>query len=122
MFKKHGLKSVERCYVQTTYCPVCMIEFKNRERVLNHIRYRSEVCRENLLMGPPCITHEQADVLDLAEKDMIKSYLNKGHSRSYAEKSCVQMYGPFSDIVIDPDMESKHHPLGKGRHSLPKSV
>ena len=45
-FKKHGLKSIERKYLATTHCPICLMEFHTRERVLNHVKFRSDICRE----------------------------------------------------------------------------
>ena len=62
-FSKHGFKSLLRKYVLLTHCLVCLREFHTRENCLNHIRYRSKICRSNLLMRGPwvLISHVCAD-------------------------------------------------------------
>ena len=53
---------------------------------------------------------------DIANKNVVAEYVNSGLKRSHARRPCVQLQGPLIHIVIDPNMESKHHVLGKGRN------
>jgi len=116
-FKAHGIKCIERLYVEGTRCTICLTEFWTRERVLNHIKYRSQVCRENLLMLPPVITHERADELDAEEMAYISELCRKGKRRHFAAEPCLRAHGPFRpNIVCDPDVASSHHPFGRGRN------
>ena len=55
-----------RRYISGTYCTVCLLEFHERERRLNHVRYRSKTCRDNLLMRGPGLTGDEAEALDEA--------------------------------------------------------
>ena len=112
-YKVHGIKSIERKYLDTSQCPVCLLELWSRERAINHVK-RSRVCNENLLMRPPLLTEDQADVLDECELVKFKALRAKGLRRHAAEKPCVQASGPKWPIIIDPSSFSQHHPLGKG--------
>ena len=113
-FKVHGAKSIERQYLHGTQCPICLVEFWTRERVVNHVRYRSKVCRENLLVRPPELTPLQADHLDELEQESVRKMQSCGNRRHKADQPCAQAAGPLLPIVLDPDRVSAHHPLGKG--------
>ena len=113
-FKSHGAKSIERQYLPGTQCPICLNEFWTRERVINHVRYRSTVCRENLLVRPPELTQQQADDLDELERETYRKMQSCGNRRHKAVEPCVQAFGPLLPIVIDPERASAHHPLGWG--------
>jgi len=112
-FKAHGIKSFERRYAAGTQCSVCLLEFWSRERLINHIK-KCKVCNENLLMKPPWINDEEADVLDAAEADSLGKLKAQGLRRHAATKPCVQALGPLLPVVINPECSSRHHPLGKG--------
>ena len=114
----HGIKCVERLYVDGTQCQICLKEFWSRERHLNHIRYRSPVCKENLLLRPPCHSNVEADRLDETDKELHRSLLAKGARRHTATRRCVQASGPLLPIVADPENISVHHPLGKGHRYI----
>ena len=62
--KAHGIKNQLRLYVDTTCCTVGMTEFRNRERLMSHLRYRSAICRSHVLLGQPVLTEVQADQMD----------------------------------------------------------
>ena len=48
-FKKHNAKNVWRLYAaHHTHCCVCLQQFWSRERLLNHLRYRSKICKYNV--------------------------------------------------------------------------
>jgi hypothetical protein len=113
-FKTHGIKSIERQYLPLTQCPICLVEFWTRERVVNHVRYRSYVCRENLLIRPPELSPQQADHLDELEQATCRKMQSSGNRRHKATEPCVQAAGPLLPIVLDPDKVAAHHPLGWG--------
>ena len=114
-FKTHGVKNIYRQYVGSNWhCLVCMKMFWSRERVVNHIRYRSKVCRTQMLTNPPPYTPEQADDFDLEEAKSNRELSHRGSRRHKAVKPCVQLIGPIMPIAsVCP---SKHHPLGRGHN------
>ena len=115
-FKAHGIKSIERRYVEGSRCPVCLLEMWTRERLLNHVK-RCKTCNENLLMRPPVLTSEQADALDMLDRESFAALRAQGLRRHAAKKPCVQASGPFQlPIIVDPDCFSQHHPLGRGHN------
>ena len=114
-FKKHGVKHPIRRYVDSTHCIICMKEFWSRERIMNHLKYKSAVCRLQLCTSPPCLSEEQAQVLDDAEKQSNISNSRLGRRRHHAVLPCVQLYGPLVPSLIFGCDGPTHHPLGAGR-------
>ena len=54
LFKSHGIKNMWRHYIgDRIHCSVCLKLFWTRERLLNHVRYRSKICKYNLLLRGP---------------------------------------------------------------------
>ena len=115
-FKAHGIKAIERRYISSDHCPICLIKFWSRTRVINHIKRRSTICKENLLIAPPHLTEEEADKLDEAESVAVAALAKKGCKPAFASRPCVQLQGPLVQVVCDPDTLSSHHALGKGRN------
>ena len=115
-FKKHGIKAIERKHIVGSRCPICLVEFWSRERAINHVRYRSMVCRENILMYPPALSMEEADALDELDKASHRAHKAQGRRRHFADKPCIQAHGPFRELILDPSRVSLHHPLGVGRN------
>ena len=102
-----------RRYIDTTHCPICLLEFWSRERVINHAK-KCKVCNENILMTPPILTQDQADAVDEMELKRFKALKARGLRRHAAVEPCVQAMGPKLPIIIDPRRASAHHPLGVG--------
>ena len=50
--------------VYSVHCPVCTLYFHNHVRLLNHLRYRSNVCRLNLTLLGPLVSELTARRLD----------------------------------------------------------
>ena len=98
-FKSHGAKSIERQYLPGTQCPICLNEFWTRERVINHVRYRSTVCRENLLVRPPELTQQRADDLDELEREIYRKMQSCGNRRHKAVEPC-KLSVPFCRLLL----------------------
>ena len=117
LFKVHGVKSDVRLRIDTTHCPVCMLQFHTRERVLNHVKFRSKVCRTYICDGPPILTVEMADALDMQEQESNRKRAACGVRRHKLTKEsgpCFRMPGPL--ISINVSAPSDHHTLGRGRN------
>ena len=114
-FKAHGVKNQCRQYVGAEWhCLVCMKMFWSRERVVNHLRYRSTVCRNHRMINPPPYSTEQADVFDLEEAKSNREMHHRGSRRHKAMKPCIQLSGPIMPITTS--CPSSHHPLGRGHN------
>ena len=118
MFKAHGKKSVWRQYVgEELHCIVCLKMFWSRERVVNHIRYRSKICRDQLGLCPPPYTQEEADMFDRAVAQDNRALHHVGNRRHKVVSPCVQLEGPVPPItILCPGTSSSHHPLGRGQN------
>ncbi len=95
---------------------MCLNEFPNRRRLVNLIRYRSNICRINLLLGPPILSDEEVEALDDAERDSHVEMARKGLRAHHAASPCHRVPGPIPAPLIDLDKFSKHHSLGRGRN------
>ena len=114
-FKAHGLKSAWRKYLDDVYCPVCLRMFWTRERALNHIRYRSRICKHNMLLRGPVISDSEADVLDAADAESHAANHKSGKRRHHVVSPVVQMPGPLWPIIVEEGRQSSHHELGIGQ-------
>ena len=111
-FETHGIKHIVRKYSTGSQCPICLIEWWTRERAINHVRYRKEVCKRNLLLHAPELTAAEADELDMQDARLYRNFTEQGKRRHIAERPCMQAEGPFVHIILDPARMSVHHPLG----------
>ena len=114
MFLKHGIKSDMRRYVPHTYCLVCLRDFGQRELCFNHVRYRSKVCYNNLLIRGPSLSKDEADALDNACKPRNRELHAAGRRRHHVETPSFYLPGPLLPILLAPGQYSAHHPLGRG--------
>ena len=115
-YKVHGFKNYMRQFVQGTHCPVCLKQFWTRERIINHLRCRSHVCRNNLLLAGPCLSVDQADDLDALEYGANASRQRKGQRRHQADLPVVRLQGPLRAIFTMPGCDSEHHASGIGHN------
>ena len=59
---------VRRCIDETCICYCCMVNHNNREALLNHLRYRSEICLTSLILKGPIVIDEEAAALEEADR------------------------------------------------------
>lgn len=119
MFKCFGYKDPIRKYVpeDSVTCDVCLVRFWTRERLLNHLRYRSSVCYHNYILRGPQINSIQADDIDLNLRSLNSKLYKSGHRRHYCESRAIREHGPLLPIILPFGSQySAHHPLGKGHN------
>ncbi len=115
---KHGIRDPVDCLIATVHCTVCMKFFHNRVRVLNHIKYRSSVCRLNLTLAGPIINVEQAEILDEECRALKRKLYAAGLRAHSATEPCFRLCGPIPlPLIVDGSKHSsKCHILGFGRN------
>ena len=114
---KHGARDPVYLLVGSVHCPVCMVYFHNRVRVLNHLKYRSTVCRLNLKMSGPVINVEQADELDEGCRELRRSRYAAGlRAHAACAEPCFRLCGPLPlPLIIDGNKHTnKCNVLGFG--------
>jgi hypothetical protein len=118
MFKKHGVKNVMRLYVDGhTHCPVCLRLFWTRARLLNHIRYRSKICKYNLCMRGKICSEAEASIQDAAAAQANVALYRRGRRNHFAEEPVLQLHGPLLPVLPSPEMrKSCHHHVGFGQN------
>ena len=99
MFKKHKVKNpVRRCLGHSTSCFVCLKQFWSRERVLNHLRYRSKSCFARTLELGFQISEDEANQLDECDKVVNLRLHNSGRRRHHVDWPCVRLHGPLRPL------------------------
>ena len=73
-----------RTYVNSTRRVVCLRESWVRGRVINHLRYRSKISLNNLVMRGPVSSHIDVDLFDDNEKKANASLVNIGKRKHTA--------------------------------------
>ena len=95
LFKSHKIKNQLSRFVNKTSCPVCLKEFHNRERALNHFKYRAKTtCTPYLIKRGPVLTEKQARKLDEQEKENNNKLHAAGKRRHHASIPCWKFSGP----------------------------
>ena len=115
-FKAHNIKDPIYRYINGTHCIVCMREFHTRTRLINHVRYRSHVCRTNLLLGGPLISWSQVEELDYEDQAFKRDLHSKGARAHHVVAPAFRLQGPIPALLIDNDCVSNHHLLGVGHN------
>ncbi len=115
---KHGFRDPVDCLIDTVHCTVCMKYFHNRVRVLNHLKYRSSVCRLNLTFAGPIINAEQAEILDESCREMKRKLYAAGLRAHSATAPCFRLCGPIPLPLIEDGRRHSNncHILGFGRN------
>ena len=84
---------------------------------LNHIRYRSKICKYNLYIRGTVVDEETASLHDVEWANDCVALYRRGRRRHYAEDPVVQLAGPLLPIISQDDRVcySKHR-LGFGHN------
>ena len=110
----HSIKSKWRKYVDGSVCTICLKQFWTRERCLNHISHRSQVCRANALMRGPRITQEESDRMDKEGCACHRTLHANGKRRHKSEIPPIQTVGPL--LLVIAISHSNHHSFGQGHN------
>ena len=82
--------------INDVLCPVCMLNFHKCTRLLSHLRYRSHVCRSNLLLFSPIISEEETRLLEEDERAYNRSLYAKGIRSHAAQLLVFRLVGPLT--------------------------
>ena len=114
----HGAKDCRRLYVyKHVHCAVCFKLFNTRERLINHLRSLSKVCRHNYVLRGFLCGEEDACAVDeeLASEHVASQ--NAGRRRQAAVDPVVQLVGPKLPVLLPVGHRcSAHHSLGYGHN------
>ena len=117
--RRHKYTHPLHAYVCFTVCPICLLQFHNRTRLLNHLKYRSSVCLANVLINGPILSEVEARQLDEDERSENRELYSKGLRPHTAIKPVYRMCGPLPPFVEAHNCEVSRthncHVLGYGR-------
>ena len=98
-------------YVDSSICPICLVEHHTRERVITHIK-KAKTCHAILLNRGPILSIYQAEELDSLEKEMQVGLFKRGRRRNFAEVPCLHCEGP---LCFDSKQFYDRHPRRRKR-------
>lgn len=119
MFKCFKYKDPIRKYVpeDSVTCQVCMLRLWTRERLLNHLRYRSSTCYHNYILRGPLISNAEADDIDCSLRSVNIQLQRKGFRRHHCDMQAVRELGPVLPVILPYGVKpSAHHVLGFGHN------
>ena len=110
LFRAHGLRRHIRSYVGGLDCLVCGLRFASRQRLIDHLAEKSQVCMHNYFLRYHPLPPDQVRAAEEAAKSDFprRARLEGAHG--------VRVHGPFL-LVVDLHGEEirSRHPLGPNR-------
>ena len=105
-FSKHGAIHPLHMAVQYTPCPICLIQFHTRHRLLEHIKYKGKKrhCTALLSSRPPIISEAEARELDAAAAKSARQLAHRGLRRTHAAKPSHRVPGPMWPLSHKPSL------------------
>ena len=101
-FKCSGFKDDIRLKIHHdhTHCYCCFIDFHKRCNLIEHVK-KSAHCRAYIEAFENCLSVEQADCVDISQRQLTKELRKKGLGRHHTEKCCIRSIGPlpFSPLL-----------------------
>ena len=110
VFRAHKLRRAIRSYVEGLDCLVCGLRFQSRQRLVDHLAEKSQVCSHNYLRRYDPLPPDWVAELDLAGR--------AEHSRRTRLEGAhgVRVHGPFLPVYdLHGDLITSRHPLGPDR-------
>eukprot|EP00973_Karenia_brevis_P007574 1026252-Karenia_brevis.AAC.1 len=101
----HGWIHPAQFYIQGSQCPVCLLEFTTRGRLLQHVMYKGFRCNclANLYLRGPVLTHEE---VKLAMQDVAKTSranTKAGYRRTRVCAPATRAEGPLLQVLMPFD-------------------
>ena len=110
VFRVHKLRRAIRSYVEGLDCLVCGLRFQSRQRLVDHLAEKSEVCSHNYIRRYDPLPPERVAELDLGGRTEYprRSRLEGAHG--------VRVHGPFLLVYdLNGSPITSRHPLGPNR-------
>ena len=114
--RKHFIKTAVSYYVDTPWCPCCLLLFASRIRCLDHLATRSPICRMNIMTSLPILDQEIHHALCEQDRMEIKEGFALGRKRGIKNSRACRMLGPKWPIL--GAIGNVQHPLGPSRPLL----
>ena len=90
---------------------------RTRERLINHIRYKSVICKHNIILRGFACTEEEATTIDESLRIVHKQLQSRGRRRHFVDEPVIGLVGPLLPILIPDGVRlSNHHVLGFGHN------
>ena len=102
--RMHMYRVPIRAYVDTVHCPVCMVNFGTRIRVLHHLRRAANLCRPIIISRFSRLPVEQVALMDAHDAKNIAAGKRLGHVRGVWTGRACRALGPLMRCCYDEDV------------------
>ena len=99
MCSQHGEKNELRRYVWGSTCPICLMHFHTRPRLLHHLKCRSKLCPVLLVSHYPPMPIDETSALDAVDGEDIRVLRSLGHPPTFAAVPAFRAAGPLKNWV-----------------------
>eukprot|EP00973_Karenia_brevis_P016097 2201074-Karenia_brevis.AAC.1 len=103
MTRAHAWLHPAHYHAPSSVCMCCLLDFHTRNRLLQHLMYKSSVCLHNLLLRGPLLTELEVRTLNAAHLQDEADLRRAGFRRSKAKAPVVRLEGPLLPVLC-PDM------------------
>ena len=110
MLRAHGTRRYIRSFVEGLACLVCGMTFVSRQRLVDHLAEKSQVCAHSYSLHYEPLEPQRICELDLAARTEHSRRCRIGGAHG------LRIHGPFLPVYsLDGDMIRTRHPLGPHR-------
>ena len=105
-FSKHGCVHPLHMAAKDTHCPICLLQFHTRHRLLEHIKYKGKKrhCTALLSSRPPIFSEAEARELDADAAKSARQLAHRGLRRTHAAKPSHREPGPMWPLSHKPQL------------------
>ena len=100
--RAHKTRREARRYVTGVTCPICLRNFDNRPRLIDHLTEKSETCMINILIQYPPLPTQEVVQLDAEDLEMEKTNRRRCVRHTHGEQPVLQALGPVRPIFVVP--------------------
>ena len=119
MFKQHNIKRALRWFVDTPWCPCCLLYLHTRQRLISHLAEKGDRCRD-FVLKLPMVSAEQHEALELEAKAQSRELVAMGLRCTAVVQAAATMDGPLTLTAVEAGVSHEHRLRdGKYRRSTP---
>ena len=110
LFRSHGVRRWIRAYVEGTTCLICGLMFASRQRLIDHLAEKGQICLHNYVLRYSPLSPDRVQQLDADGRSEFsrRRRLEGAHG--------VRHHGPFlQNFTIAGEPITTRHPLGPNR-------
>lgn len=99
--KSHGVRNPLKPYVQGSICVLCLRDFQSRQKLVNHLCYHSNKCKQYYLTSVPKLEPEVFLKEEKQTAEVQKRLRHMGMGPLWSELPITRVQGPLLPIMYE---------------------